>query len=87
MAVRCDNNDPIFLRVIAGGNGDYYPEIFYRDKADGLNKSIAIRVCTSGSQMPLKVRLAIANLYRALEESEKNGDPWYDIKEWEKENK
>lgn len=50
------------LIVALGGNGDYYIQIKDED-----GKSLAVRVATSGSATSLEVRLAIANLYRALQ--------------------
>jgi hypothetical protein len=58
----CDYND-IYMVTSLGGNGDYYISLI--DKKDNLRKTI--RVSTSGGNAPTEVKIAVANLYRAME--------------------
>lgn len=62
----CDLNET-YMRTMLGGNGDYYIEL--RDKKDGLFESKCIRISTSGGNAPINVKIAVANLYRAMEEA------------------
>lgn len=75
MAIQCDDLEPVWFKIGLGGNGDYYPEIIYKDKDDNLIKKVQLRVCTSGSKISLKVRLALADLWRALDETNSNEWP------------
>lgn len=61
----CDLNDNKLI-VVLGGNGDFYPTIIFRDN-DGYWQRKAIRIATSGGIAPTEVKLAIAELYRAME--------------------
>lgn len=73
MALRtddCDINDT-YLQTLLGGNGDYYIIIY--DRKDGTSKSV--RIATSGGQAPVEVKVAAANLYRAMEAAELNEHP------------
>lgn len=83
MALLTDDMDikTAFFRVTNGGNGDYYPEILYKDK-DGLLKTIAVRVAMSGGNAPIEVKLAVANLYRALEAARLNEHPKDEPNRW-----
>ena len=57
----CDVNQNQ-LEVFVGGNGDYYIAVI----VDGV--SHAVRISTSGGNASTKVKLAVANLYRAMNE-------------------
>ena len=57
-----------YLRTAIGGNGDYYIEIIYVE--DGINKSKSVRISTSGGICKdSDVKIAVANLYRAMEKA------------------
>ena len=58
-----------YLRTALGGNGDYYIEIIYVE--DGINKSKSVRISTSGGNCKdhTDVKIAVANLYRAMEKA------------------
>lgn len=75
MALLTDDMDirTTYFRIIAGGNGDYYPEIFYYEYNN--LKRIDVRIAMSGGNAPTDVKLAIANLYRALEKYNLNKHP------------
>jgi hypothetical protein len=66
----CDIYD-IHLMTILGGNGDYYISII--DKKDNTNKTI--RISTSGGFAPSRVKIAVAELYRAMEDAGLNEHP------------
>lgn len=55
----CDINENK-LEVFAGGNGDYYIAIRVNDI------SHCVRVAMSGGNASTKIKLAVANLYRAM---------------------
>ncbi len=76
MALLTDDMDitTAFFRVIPGENGGYYPEILYKDKS-GILKTVAVRVAMSGGNAPTEVKLAVANLYRALDAAGLNDHP------------
>lgn len=74
MAIQCNDLEDRWFRIHLGGNGDYYPEFIFRDKDDLINRA-QLRICTSGSKISLDVRLAIANLYSALEQHNLNDWP------------
>ncbi len=71
------------LHVILGGNGDYYIMVHEMnrtmrgEKGDLIeqNDSLGIRISTSGGRAPTEVRLAVADLYRALEKHGLNKFP------------
>jgi len=83
MALLSDNSDitVTFLRITTGNDGDYYPEILFRDEK-GLTKSVCIRVAISGGNAPIEVKIAIANLYRALEKNNLNEHPSNEHTRW-----
>jgi len=76
MALLTDNSDfsTVYFRIITGNDGDYYPQIISEDENGNLNTA-GIRVCMSGGNAPTDVKLAIANLYRALEKHHLNEYP------------
>jgi len=63
-----------YLRMDLGGNGDYYIETIEEDRK-GIKRRQSVRIATSGGNAPTSVLLAVADLYRALEEHELNGFP------------
>lgn len=64
MAIPTDDADISRNRffIYFGGNGDYYLTI-----TDDNDLSHSVRVSTSGGIAPLEVKIAIANLYKAME--------------------
>jgi hypothetical protein len=75
MALLTDDMDiqTSYLRVVLGGNGDYYPQII--NEVNGLKEVYSIRVATSGGLAPVEVKVAIAELFRALEKHNLNEYP------------
>jgi hypothetical protein len=65
MAIETDDMDISRNRfyIYLGGNGDYYLTI-----VDSNDISHTVRVATSGSITPVEVRIAIADLYRKMDE-------------------
>lgn len=59
---------------MAGGNGDYYFQIWWKDE-DGMNHSKGIRFAMSGGQIPSDVKVAIAKLHWAMDENNLNEFP------------
>jgi len=55
------------LEVFLGGNGDYYIEL--KETRKGELVKLCTRIATSGGIAPLRVKLAVAELYRALAEN------------------
>lgn len=55
---------PATCEILLGGNGDFY--IVVKEERDGIITANSCRVATSGSKTPLKVRIAVSELYRAL---------------------
>lgn len=66
-----------YLRMFTGGNGDYYISVINNDK-EGLMQENCVRVAMSGGFAKTRVKLAIAELYRALEEQGLNDFPTED---------
>lgn len=83
MALLTDDMDEhtAFFRIITGGNGDYYPQIIWKDN-EGINRCIGTRVAMSGGVAPTEVKLAIAELYRALEKHKLNEHPLDEPERW-----
>ena len=73
MALLSDDQDifEAYFRIETGGNGDYYPQITYVDEDNQIHV-IGMRVAMSGGNAPTEVKLAIANLYKALENNNLN---------------
>lgn len=69
----CDLNSNS-IRMDLGGNGDYYLQIWTKDD-DGINHWSGVRISTSGGFAPSDVKIAIAELYRALEKHNLNDYP------------
>lgn len=55
------------LNILQGGNGDYMIQIWGKDK-DGLNTVENFEVCMSGGYAPHSVKMAVFNLFKAMEE-------------------
>lgn len=53
------------LNILLGGNGDYYIRI--KERKGPFFDTNTIRVSTSGGNAPSEVKIAVAELYRALE--------------------
>lgn len=68
----CDLHET-YLRLSLGGNGDYYIELI--DRKDGINTRLCTRVSTSGGFAPSAVKIAVADLYRAMEAAGLNEFP------------
>lgn len=83
MALLTDDMDTRtdFFRVILGGNGDYYPQIIYRDETNTVRLA-GCRIATSGGNAPTEVKIAIAELYRALEKYGLNNHPQDEPERW-----
>lgn len=56
-----------------GGNGDYYITII--NEIDGIKYRNSVRIAMSGGNAPTSVKIAVAELYRALEEHNLNEIP------------
>lgn len=71
-------DDPDFnsnsIRMDLGGNGDYYLQLWRKDE-EGLNHFDSVRISTSGGNAPTDVKIAIAELWRALEKHGLNEYP------------
>lgn len=63
-----------YLRMLAGNNGDYYVNIITNDK-DGDMHEESVRVAMSGGTANTRVKLAVAELFRAMEEQKLNDFP------------
>jgi hypothetical protein len=66
MALLTDDVDVenVWLETYLGGNGDYYITII--NEKDGLRYSNSVRVATSGGNAPIDVKIAVAELHRAM---------------------
>jgi len=69
----CDINK-FWLTTYLGGNGDYYICIISEDE-QGIKSSKEVRVSTSGGNAPTSVKIAVAELYRAMDNEELNYYP------------
>ncbi len=88
MSLQTDDIDirDVRLHMDIGGNGDYYLNLFeigrtmfnHKGELVEQNDYISLRVSTSGGQAPSEVKLAIAELYRALEKHGLNKHPLVD---------
>lgn len=70
MALESDDSDirPASMYMILGGNGDYYITIKTPDEKDPKFQRIAgMRIATSGGNAPSEVKIAVAELFRAME--------------------
>ena len=56
------------LGVMMGGNGDWYVVIEGKSY-DGLNHSLAVRICNSGGFHSVRLRNAVAELHAALQDN------------------
>ncbi len=88
MALQTDDIDirDVRLHVELGGNGDFYISLFEMNKPlfdrNGKlikqNTSIHTRISTSGGKAPSEVKIAVAELYRALEKHGLNQNPLFE---------
>ena len=76
MALKSDDSDihKSWLYMLLGGNGDYYLNIVNEDE-DGIKTVKGVRISTSGGYAPSDVKVAAANLFRALEKHKLNEYP------------
>lgn len=75
MALLTDDQDirTVNMWMDIGGNGDYYINML--EDTDNGGKYTSMRVSTSGGNAPLDVKLAIAELYRAMDKHKMNNHP------------
>ena len=76
MAIESDDSDirQTWLKSYWGGNGDAYITIIYIGE-DGLKHDTSVRIAMSGGNAPTEVKLAVANLARAMEKLNLNEHP------------
>ena len=76
MAIKSDDFDirKSWLTTTLGGNGDYYIQVIEEDK-QGIKTVNSTRICMSGGYPPSEVRIAVAELYRAMEKHNLNEYP------------
>ena len=70
MALHSDDSDirPASMYMLLGGNGDYYITIKTKDEDHRQVQQIAgMRISTSGGNAPTEVKIAVAELFRAME--------------------
>lgn len=81
MAVLTDDCDirQNYFRMQYGGNGDYYITILEYDGKGQWQNTADFRCAMSGGNCPHEVKMAIANLYRAMETAGLNQHPKDDI--------
>lgn len=67
MALKSDDSDlrKTWLTTELGFNGDYYLTII--SEIDGLKSTSSVRISTSGGNAPTDVRIAVADLFRAMD--------------------
>lgn len=75
MALLTDDCDirTTHLRTFLGGNGDYYIELI--EDIPGERTRLCTRISTSGGQAPSEVKIAVAELFRAMEKHGLNEFP------------
>ena len=68
MALLTDDMDlhTTHLTTLLGGNGDYYITTIDEDE-NGTKTTQTVRISTSGGQAPSDVKIAVAELWRAME--------------------
>jgi len=76
MALKSDDSDinKNWLYMNFGGNGDYYLNIVHEDD-NGIKTVNGVRISTSGGYAPSEVKVAAAELFRALEKHKLNEYP------------
>jgi hypothetical protein len=86
MAIKTDDEDSrtVFFYMQYGGNGDYYINLQETDKKilDSENDklihetvAVSMRIAMSGGNAPHEVRMAVANLFKAMEAHGLNKHP------------
>lgn len=80
MALLTDDQDvrTVHMWMDMGGNGDYYINLIEYNEPGVLRMNM--RIATSGGNAPTEVKLAVANLFRAMEAAGLNKHPKHDIK-------
>lgn len=88
MSLKTDDQDIRDVRMFieTGGNGDYYINLMEMKKVcfDGSGKPskenarISMRIATSGGNAPHEVMMAVANLYKAMQQHGLNEHPLND---------
>lgn len=75
MALLTDDQDirEAYLQTILGGNGDFYISVIEKCGDTVINN--CVRISTSGGNAPSEVKIAVANLYRAMEAAGLNEFP------------
>jgi len=76
MALLTDDMDihQTWLYMILGGNGDFYINTVNADEK-GVKSVHTVRISTSGGLAPTEVKIAAAELFRALEKHKLNEYP------------
>jgi len=77
MALRTDDCDIRDVRFYMdhGGNGDFYINLIEYDRELMQSKYVSMRVSMSGGFAPHEVRMAVSNLYRAMQGAGLNNHP------------
>ena len=60
-----------YLQTLLGGNGDYYISVKFKN-SEGFWERKGVRISTSGGNAPSEVKIAAAELYRAMEKHKLN---------------
>jgi hypothetical protein len=63
-----------YLRTFTGGNGDYYISVIRNDES-GIMHEDCVRIAMSGGFAKTRVKLAVVELFRAMEEQGLNDYP------------
>ncbi len=76
MALKSDDSDirETWLKCYFGGNGDIYVDTVYIDD-NGNKRTTGVRIATSGGKAPVEVKVAAAQLARAMEQYGLNTHP------------
>jgi len=69
----CDMSNS-WLTTYLGGNGDYYIDMICENN-EGIRNTFTVRIAMSGGNAPTSVKIAVAELYRAMEEENLNKYP------------
>lgn len=60
-----------YLQTLHGGNGDYYITVKFKNREGDWERK-GVRISTSGGNAPSEVKIAAAELYRAMEKHNLN---------------